>query len=101
MATYKVEIAEKTEAATTLKIGFADQAQNDQLCRDAAAALEDLELGGKVVKLNGPASLPVAVVIAHHVGHLFEAVAVYDPKLSKYVLAVEHGSPYNVGDLID
>jgi hypothetical protein len=28
-------------------------------------------------------------------------VAVFDPKLGKYVVAVSHGTDHNVGDLID
>jgi CRISPR-associated protein Csx3 len=102
MASYNIQIVAQSATETTLKIGFGDPAQNDQICRDAEVILQALSLtGGKVVKINGPASLPVSVVIAHHVAHLFEAVAVFDPKLSKYVISVSHGGPYKVGDLID
>ena len=47
------------------------------------------------------ASLPVAVAIAHGVLHIYETIAVYDPKLGKYVVAVCHGDAYKPGDLID
>jgi hypothetical protein len=30
-----------------------------------------------------------------------QAVAVYDPKLSKYVVSIAHGCKYRVGDLVD
>lgn len=66
---------------------------------DAVKALR-LE-GGQVVRLNGPASLPVAIAIAHEIGHLFGAIAAYDPKLGKYVVAVSHDPAFAVGDLID
>lgn len=89
-----------------LKVGFGDPAQNDVICRDAARQLEILVsngtlAGGSLIKVNGPASLPVACVIAHALGHLFGVVAVYDPKLGKYVVAVCHGDAYKLGDLID
>jgi CRISPR-associated protein Csx3 len=101
MATYNIDLE-----GDVLRVKFGEAAQNDAICRDAAARLEELvssgELaGGPVIKINGPASLPVAVVIAHAVGHLYEAVAVFDPKLGKYVVATSHGSPLKVGDLID
>jgi len=89
-----------------LRVGFGTPAQNDAIVRDAGSRLEELVssgamAGGSVIKVNGPASLPVAVVIAHAVSHLYETVAVYDPKLGKYVVSVSHGADYNPGDLID
>ena len=90
----------------TLKIGFGEPAQNDQIVRDVVARLAEMEQagelnGGGVIKLNGPASLPVAVAIAHAVLHKFSAVGVFDPKLNKYVIAATHDPVYAVGDLID
>ena len=63
MAYYKVEIIERGEA-TTLRLAFGEPAQNDVIVRDAVAAVQALNLeGGKVIRLNGPASLPVAIAI--------------------------------------
>jgi CRISPR-associated protein Csx3 len=88
-----------------LKVGFGDPAQNDEIVRDVVEklnAMMGVELtGGSLIKINGPASLPVAVAIAHAVSHLYEVVAVYDPKLAKYVVSVSHSSQYRPGDLID
>ena len=89
-----------------LKVGFGDPGQNNQIVKDAVARLEEMtasgELsGGPVLKINGPASLPVAVAIAHAVSHLYEVVGVFDPKLGKYVIAVSHGGDQKIGDLID
>lgn len=89
-----------------LKVGFGSPAQNDEIVRDAVARLSEMTLngelsGGKIVKINGPASLPVAVAIAHGVNHLYETVAVFDPKLGKYVVSVSHGTEYKPGDLVD
>ena len=85
-----------------LRISFGAPAQNDQIVRDAVAAVKALKLeGGKVIKLNGPASLPVAIALSHEVGHLFGAVAAFDPKLGKYVVAISHDPEFAIGDLID
>ena len=90
----------------TLKLSFGAPAQNDQIVRDVSARLAAMQeagelKGGGMIRLNGPASLPVAVVITHAVAHLFEGVAVFDPKLAKYVVAVSHSPAHKVGDLID
>ncbi|KKS93526.1 MAG: hypothetical protein UV70_C0009G0004 [Parcubacteria group bacterium GW2011_GWA2_43_13] len=101
MAYYKVEIIERGEA-TTLRLAFGEPAQNDVIVRDAVAAVQALNLeGGKVIRLNGPASLPVAIAIGHVVAHLYGAVAAFDPKLGKYVVAVSHDPEFEIGQLID
>lgn len=101
MASYRISLEDGI-----LRVGFTDSVQNDQIVRDAVARLDEMVIdgtlaGGPVVKINGPASLPVAVAIAHAVGHLYEVVAWFDPKLFKYVVAVSHGTAYKPGDLID
>lgn len=101
MATYRVALE-----GDVLRVGFAEPAQNDQIVRDAVARLGEMVetgelVGGPIVKINGPASLPVAVAIAHAIAHLFEVVGVFDPKLGKYVVSVSHGEAYLPGDLID
>ena len=101
MTTYNIELD-----GELLNIGFAEPAQNDQIVRDAAARLDEMaesgELkGGQLLKINGPASLPVAFVLAHKVAHLFGAVGVFDPKLGKYVISITHNPTYKLGDLID
>lgn len=85
-----------------LKIGFNPQVpgQNDQIVRDAVAALATIEKGGELVLLNGPASLPVAIAIGHGVAHLYGGVACYDPKLNSYVVAISHDPRWAVGNLI-
>lgn len=101
--TYKIDFDPQTGV---MRVGFGTPAQNDQIVRDAKMRLDEMvksgELtGGSLIKINGPASLPVAVAIAHGVSHLFETVAVFDPKLGKYVVSVSHGETYKPGDLID
>jgi len=101
MTTYKIELQ-----GEVLKIGFGEAAQNDQIVREAVARLEEMsncgELsGGQLIKINGPASVPVACVLVHKVSHLYGAVGVFDRKLGKYVIALTHNPEYNSGDLVD
>lgn len=85
-----------------LKIGFGAPAQNDQIVKDAVEAVKKLALeGGPIIKLNGPASLPVAIAIAHEVGHVYGVVAAFDPKIAKYVVAISHDPNTRIGDLIE
>ena len=89
-----------------LKVAFGEAAQNDQIVAEASATLAEMTesgqlSGGSLIKINGPASLPVAIAIAHAIAHLYEVVGVFDPKLGKYVVAVSHGTAYKPGDLID
>lgn len=106
MAHYNIEIAAATvaEAAATLfKVGFGDPAQNDEIVRAAEARMGELKaagIGGQLALVNGPASLPVAVVLAHHLIHLFGVVAVFDPKMAAYVVASSHDPSRPVGTLI-
>lgn len=102
MATYKISL----EDGNVLRVGFAEPAQNDAIVRDAVARLAEMteseELsGGPMIKINGPASLPVAIAISHAVAHLYEVVGVFDPKLGKYVVSVSHGDRYQPGELMD
>ena len=88
-----------------LHIGFGKPSDNDQIVKDAVARLDELvkvgELsGGGLLKVNGPASLPVAMVLGHKLSHLFQALACFDPKLNRYVVVISHSPDYSVGDLI-
>lgn len=101
MSTYNITLVDGV-----LKVGFGTPAQNDQIVKDAATRLDEIvkseELaGGEVIRVNGPATLPVAMVLAHKLAHLYQAVACFDPKLSKYVVTIAHGEKYTIGDLIE
>ncbi|PIR86774.1 MAG: CRISPR-associated protein Csx3 [Candidatus Harrisonbacteria bacterium CG10_big_fil_rev_8_21_14_0_10_49_15] len=105
MSLYNVDI-EKQEGGLLIRVSFGSPAQNDQIVLETATRLEELEAagelsGGGVARVNGPASLPVAMVLAHHLAHRFTGVACFDPKMGKYVVAIAHGGQYAVGDLID
>jgi len=88
-----------------LKIGFGDPAGNDEICRFVLQEIRRMKnestFTGGLLKINGPCSVPVAFLLAHELAHLFEAIAVFDPKLNKYVVSISHSSKYTVGDLIE
>ncbi len=101
MTTYKIELE-----GDVLRINFGQPAQNNQIVKDAEARLEEMSeagilKGGTLLKINGPASLPVACVLTHKVAHLYGAIGVFDPKLGKYVICITHNPDYQIGDLID
>jgi CRISPR-associated protein Csx3 len=97
--TYRIS-AEATPTGVLLRLSFGTPAQNDEIVRDAVLALSSLKLqGGETVFFNGPASLPVACALAHGVAHLFKEVAVFDPKMAGYVVAVSHGGR-EVGSIV-
>ena len=76
---------------------------NGEMLQELASRESELkaELGnGKLLVINGPASLPIAMFLAHMVGHSFGAVACFDPKLSGYVVAISHDPDYAIGDVI-
>jgi CRISPR-associated protein Csx3 len=102
MTAYNISIDKNQSGDIILKLSFGEPADNDRIIRDAIKRLDELNIsGGKIVKINGPASLPVAVAITHHIIHKFSYIGVYDPKLNKYVIAVAHGPEYKTGELID
>lgn len=90
-----------------VRVGFVPDAPADnsilvQEAHAASLALKgDPSLHGKVIRINGAASLPVAMAIAANLAHIAPAIACFDPKLSKYVVCISHSPDYKVGDLID
>lgn len=98
-----------------LIVGFnrVKPAQGDVLVLDTFEQLEMMINNGeiptekKLLKIDGPQSIPVAYVIAHKLAHLYEAIAVLDPKIGKkgyknYIVTTTHGSKkYKVGQIIE
>ncbi len=101
MPTYTITREPRADDIVSLKVAFGDQSTNDKIVVDAKKALDDLgDIGGRVCTINGPASLPVAFALCHGLAHRFGAVAVFDPKLGGYVVAVSHDPAYPVGHVI-
>ncbi|HLO88059.1 MAG TPA: CRISPR-associated protein Csx3 [Nostocaceae cyanobacterium] len=107
MSTYYISLE-----GDVLKVGFgATLATGDQIVRDAAARLDEMiasgELsGGSLIKINGRASVLVSQVLADKLSKLYEAIAIFDPKigdkgLDRYVVTISKHSEYRVGDVLD
>lgn len=89
----------------TLKLKFGEAASNDEIVayieKILKQKIETKEiLGWEIIKLDWPASLPVAVVLAHKLAHLYGTIAVRDPKMGKFVVAVSHSGNFKVWDMI-
>lgn len=90
-----------------LKIGFDpdNPVTGDAIVRDAQKRLKELIdsevlTGGTLLKINGPMSIPVSYTIAHLLGHLYSAIAVFDPRLKSYIVAISTNPEYKLGDRI-
>ncbi len=57
--------------------------------------------GGSLIKITGPASIPVTVVLVSFLQGLYGTIAVFDPKLGKFVISLSRSPKYALGDLID
>lgn len=86
-----------------LKVAFGERADSDAIVREVAETCQALktEIMGKHLKINGPATLAVAMLLAHEFGHLCKSVSFFDPKLGKYIVSISHDKSLRVGDLID
>jgi len=100
---YHVEIGpDRSDGLSVVHLKFGEPANNDVIVPAAVEAIRGLALpGGKGVLFNGPASIPVAMALAHEVSHIYQIVAVFDPKLARYVVAISHSPGFSVGDLIE
>lgn len=86
------------------------RASGNQVVRDTVVELEKLiasgKLGGSLLKINGRATVLASYILAHRLAHLYGAIAVFDPKigeqgLDRYVIVTNHGSNYQVGEVLD
>jgi len=85
----------------TLQVTLLGKADSAALVASAERQLEQLEIrGGKLIRVSGRCPLPVAMAIAHRLAHLYGAVAIRDPKLNGYVVAISHTPECPVGKVI-
>ncbi|GAX38407.1 CRISPR-associated protein Csx3 [Nodularia sp. NIES-3585] len=106
MTTYKISLD-----GDVLKVGFGQPGNGDQVVRDAALRLDEMIAsggfsGGRLLKIDGPASVAVSYLIANKIADLYGAIAVFDPKIGRpgyktYIVAVTHTPAYKVGELIE
>ncbi|MBD2132631.1 CRISPR-associated protein Csx3 [Sphaerospermopsis sp. FACHB-1094] len=95
-----------------LKVGFGSTlTTGDEVVRDAATRLNQMivsgELpGGSLIKINGRTSVLVSQVLADKLSTLYDAIALFDPKigdkgLDRYVVTISKHPDYQVGDILD
>lgn len=85
-----------------IKIGFGEPTTNANIVSEVASTAPEIaaKCHGKVVLFNGPASLPVALCLAHTFAHVTRSVGVYDPKIAGYIICISHDPAYSVGAVI-
>jgi CRISPR-associated protein Csx3 len=98
---YNMSVEAHPAGGDKLTVGFGSPATNAEIVSEVVKTASETfsGRGGVALRVNGPASLPVAFVLSHAVAHLYGCVAVWDPKLSGYVVAISHGGP-EVGSLL-
>ncbi len=106
MPTCNVDICEDT-----LTFRFGEPANNDRIVVEVSEQIDRLIenkqiCGGKLLKITGKQSVPVAFAICHKVAHLYSAIAVCDPKMGSggmdaYIVVISHSPDYQVGQILN
>ncbi len=107
MTTYHIELQ-----GEILKVGFGNtQATGDRIVCDVATKLDEMiatgEIpGGSLIKINGRISVLVSQVLGDKLGKVYDAIAIFDPKigdkgLDRYVVTISRHPDYRVGDTLD
>jgi CRISPR-associated protein Csx3 len=106
MTTYHISLEDDV-----LKVKFGRPANGDQVVRDADARLDEMVVsgelsGGKLLKIDGPASIAVSYLIAHKISQLYGAIAIFDPKIGRqgyktFITVVSQTPAYKIGELIE
>jgi CRISPR-associated protein Csx3 len=96
-----------------------EPASGDVIVQDAVAALERMIdageiVGGEKLLIDGAQSIAVSYALAHRLGHLYQVVAIHDPKLGSkiytatgafrrksYIVCIAHCSTWKAGDIIE
>ncbi len=89
-----------------MEIGFGTPGTNAEIVKFVHKLLKEKHAkgeipGGSLIKITGPASLPVTVVLVSFLQGLYGTIAVFDPKLGKFVVSLSRSPKYALGDLID
>lgn len=105
MSLYHVDIY-----GDTLIVSFGEPANNDRIVVEALAKIDrtiesEQIRGGKLLKITGRQSIPVAYTICHQVAHLYGAIAIFDPKIGgkgvdAYIVVISHNPEYQVGQIL-
>ena len=89
------------------KIKNGKEVDGDQILRDAKAQLEGLINSGKLprgnrlLKIDGRSTVLAGFLIADRLAHRYSSLAVFDPKLGKYVVTISHSQDYQIGQVLN
>ncbi|NJK28759.1 MAG: CRISPR-associated protein Csx3 [Acaryochloris sp. SU_5_25] len=89
-----------------LYIGLGAAADNPQIVRDAHSTIltliqNQILTGGALLAIHGESSIIAAYGIAAQLTQRYDTIAVYDPKLSTYIVVTTHTTSYRIGDRLD
>lgn len=90
----------------TIRVCFSKGRSHAQMLKELEMQLNHLIASnalryGPLIKVQGPLSMPAAFILAHHVAHLFGAIAVFDPYLQGHVVAITQNPNYQLGDIVE
>lgn len=112
---FKLELVHGSSSEQMLNVNFNPKvtATNAEIIPYVVEKLNELAesepMRGRLLKVNGACSIPVAYAIAHKVNHLYGAVAIFNPKVpvgggtdivGGYVVAITHDPKYKIGDVL-
>lgn len=100
---YEEGLCERTAPGKLFRVGFGDPAPSNEIAREVDTRLAEIKASGvcgPLALVNGPMAVVIGLQVGHILSHLFGSVGVFDPKLGGYVVALSHGGPYAVGDVI-
>lgn len=103
---YNLEFIER-EAEDVLKIGFVPSVSisGDDLVKYIAEQLPQVAkehtLYGRILKINGSVSVPGAMVLAAYFKNRYKAIAMFDPKMSEYIVVISTSHDHKVGSILE
>lgn len=101
MNAFAIDVERLEDGCDLLRVGFGEVATGDAVVRAIVDALEGIALpGGRLALVNGRISVAGAMALAHHLAHLYGAVAMFDPKLGGHIVTISHDPAHKVGEVI-
>ena len=107
MLSYSITYSQDNLGNDLLKVAFSKTLnQGNIIVEDAKEELNKLiksqQLkGGKLIKIDGKQSYLVSYTIAHEICHLYETIAVSNPKLGGYIVVISSNKNYPLGSIIE
>jgi len=103
MQNYKFDITKihNTLKVADVQVGFGIPSHNMDIVDELDEFLKENrnKLDGLFICITGPMSVHVAMVIAHNLAHNTRGIAVYDPKVSGYVVVITHDPMWQIGNV--